>query len=126
MEWVALGIWLLVLLTAFPLSLGVVYGRLSLAVQALAAGAGFALVVVFIVLDGTSWPAWTAVGVAVLGLLAVLIAVADLTSDREHAVAPASDWVEQAEALLAGAQLPLFGVAALLTMVAAFGIGTTH
>ncbi len=123
MQWFTLLIWLLVVMLALPLSGGVLLGRAALAVQATAAVAGLALLVVFVATDEPAALAWIACGLALLGAVAMVFAVAGLTSDRPGPVSGAQALEEHA-ASLAGAQLPLFIVAALLTMLVALEIGT--
>lgn len=124
MEWVALALWITVFLIALPLAKGALRGIFSLGLQALAAGAGLALIIIYICLDEPSTLAWVASGVALIGALAVLVAAATLTSDEEPVVS-ASIVTEEIEAGLAGLQLPFFLVTLILTAVAALGIGTS-
>ncbi len=123
MEWVALGLWLFVVMLALPLGLGALYGRFSFALQALAAACGFGLVLLYIVLEGQSWLAWAAVGVGAVGSLVVLVAARNLISGGDAAVRMKAS-TEELVATLAGVELPLFVTAALLTVLVALGIGT--
>jgi hypothetical protein len=127
MQWLALILWALLAALALPLGAGSLQGRASLALQALAAVGGLALLIVYLLAGEPSTPAWIACGLALLGLLAMAFAVAGLTSDRPAPVAAASQrtqTLEELAATLSGAQLPLFGVAALATLLVALGIGT--
>ena len=127
MQWLAVIIWALLAALALPLGAGSLQGRASLALQALAAVGGLALLIVYLLAGEHSAPAWIACGLAVLGLLAMAFAVAGLTSDRPAPVAAASprtQTLEELAASLSGAQLPLFAVAALATLLVALGIGT--
>jgi len=122
-EWLTLALWLLVLMIALPLGAGLLHGRLSLGLQAMAAGAGLVLIVVYVIV-GDSTLAWVASGVALIGLLATLIGVMNLISAREDGVAPVSTSADEVEAGLAGAQVPFFGVTLILTLALALGIST--
>ena len=125
MQWFTLLIWLLVAMLALPLSGGVLLGRAALAVQALAAVGGLALLVVFVATGEPSALAWIACGLGLLGALAMVFAVAALTSDQPGPMSAAvAGRLEEHAASLAGAQLPLFIVAALLTLLVALEIGT--
>jgi hypothetical protein len=125
MEWLAIVIWLLVAALALPLGGGAALGRGSLAVQALAGIGGFALLVVYVVVgDNPATLAWVACGLGVLGLLAMAFAAAGLTSDHEGGGLVGLEGMEEHVALLAGVQLPMFAVAALITMLVALEIGT--
>ncbi len=123
MEWFALFVWVIVFFIALPLGAGLFRGRISLGVQALAASAGLALLIIYIGGEPSAW-AWAASIAGVVGVLAVFVAAVGLVSDREPAVAATNQRAEELEAKLAGVQLPLLVVAALLTMLVALGIGT--
>jgi hypothetical protein len=127
MQWFTLLIWLLIATLALPLSGGALLGRAALGLQAMAAVGGLALLVVFVAAGESVVAAWIACGLALLGALAMVFAVAGLTSDRPRPLAAASaraQTLEEHTATLAGAQLPLFVLAALLTMLVALEIGT--
>jgi hypothetical protein len=124
-EWFVLFVWLIVLLVALPLGAGPVRGWVSLAIQALAAIAGFALVIAYIADNQSSAWAWAAAAAGVAGVLAVSVAAAHLVSDREGAVRATNQRAEERDGMLAGVELPLLVVAALLTMLLALGIGTS-
>jgi hypothetical protein len=123
-EWLVLVVWVLVFALAMPLGAGVFIGRISFGVQAMAAVAGLALLVIYLFVGQPSSLAWAATAAGAVGTLAVAIGVAGLVSDREPAVVT-SRWTGEVEALLAGAALPLFIVVALLTTLVALGIGTS-
>jgi len=125
MEWLTLAIWTFVLLIALPLGRGMAYGAISLGVQAMAAGAGFALLIVYVIADEPATLAWVAAGLAVVGVLAVAVGAMRLTSERESTVSAGSLRGEEHEAGLAGVQLPLFMTTLALTIVTALGIGTS-
>jgi hypothetical protein len=125
MQWCTLLIWLLVATLALPLSGAVLLGRASLGVQALAAVGGLALLVIFVATGEPAALAWIACGLALLGALAMVFAVAGLTSAEPGPVSAANAGrLEEHLASLAGAQLPLFIVVALLTLLVALEIGT--
>jgi len=125
MEWLTLAVWTLVLLIALPLGKGLAYGAISLGVQAMAAGAGFALLIAYVIADEPATLAWVAAGLAVVGVLAVAVGAARLTSERESAASAGSLRSEEHEAGLAGVQLPLFMTALAMTIMIALGIGTS-
>jgi hypothetical protein len=118
---------LLVAATALPLAALGALGAPSLALQSLAAIGGLALVLVYIVLDGGSSHRpllWVAVGLGVVGALAVAKGAEWLLAD-DRSVSPAGQIGEELAATLAGAQGPLFAVAAALTLLPALDIGVT-
>jgi hypothetical protein len=125
MEWLALALWISVLLVALPLARGVLQGRFSLGLQAMAAGAGLALIVGFLSTDNNQETlAWIASGVALVGLLATSAGAVSLIVDHEDGVS-VSTGAEEFESGLAGVQLPLFSVTLILTLMVALGIGTS-
>jgi hypothetical protein len=126
-EWVALGVWLLVAGLALPLAALGALGAPSLALQSLAAIGGLAVLVVYIALNGG--PAhrallWVALALGVVGALAVAKGAEWLMSD-DRSVSPAGQSGEEAAALLAGAQGPMFAVAAAVVLLPALNIGVT-
>ncbi|HTR89496.1 MAG TPA: hypothetical protein VMG62_05240 [Solirubrobacteraceae bacterium] len=125
MEWLAIVIWLLIAALALPLGGGAALGRGSLAVQAIAGVGGFALLAIYVIVGtNPATLAWVACGLGVLGVLAMAVAAAGLTSDHEGGGLVGLEGLEEHVALLAGVQLPLFAVAALFTMLVALEIGT--
>jgi hypothetical protein len=124
MEWVALLVW--VLLAAFGLPLAAFAGLAAptLGLQAFAAGAGLALCILFGALGGGSALLWCAVGIAVVGLLAVTRGSAWLMSG-DRPVSAVGQRAEEHAATLAGVQGPLFAVAALVTLLAALGMSVS-
>jgi hypothetical protein len=122
-EWLTLALWLLVLLIALPLGAGLLHGRVSLGLQAMAAGAGLALIVVYVIV-GDSALAWVASGVALIGLLATVTGAVNLISAREDGVPAVSTSAEEVEAGLAGAQVPFFSVTLIVTLSLALGLST--
>lgn len=122
MEWVALIVWAIVVALALPLGLGAILGRVSLGVQALAALGGLGLTIV-VCIEGLVEPvAWTAVGLAGLGILATGAAAIGLSSAHGGALAEI-DIIEEQQAGLAGAQIVLFALVLLLTLLVALNIG---
>ena len=121
MQWLTLAVWIVVALLALPLGRGALYGRASLGVQALAAIGGLALMAA-VCAGGSPELAWWAVGCGGVGVVAMGVASAGLTAERaEVAVGMAS--LEEHEAGLAGAQLLLMGLAAILSMLVGLEIG---
>jgi hypothetical protein len=121
MEWLALVVWIILAAVGIPLAalVGVAFPTLGL--QAVAVGAGFALCVLFIALADGSALLWCGVGVAMVGIVAVAIGSARLTSgDRSVSVVGQS--AEEHAALLAGIQGPLFGLVAGVSVLAALGM----
>jgi hypothetical protein len=90
MAWLTLTVWVLLLLIALPLAHGVLLGRISLGLQAIAAGAGHVLMTSYVSVDYPAALAWVASGVALIGVLAVSAAAVNLTSDRDHTVSATS------------------------------------
>jgi hypothetical protein len=115
MEWVTLAMWIIVLLTAAPLAIAVGSAP-SLLLAGPIAIAGLVLTVLWEVLDDGDWPAWAAVGVAVLGTLIVSVGAYRLISDERPVVSAA---VEESAALGTGVALPMFIVAGCLSLLLA-------
>lgn len=122
MQWVALTMWVIVAMLALPLARGVVYGRASLGVQALAAIGGLALMVGVAAGGAIELGGWAS-GCGALGVVAVGVAAAGLTSEREGVGTVQVERLEEHEAGLAGVQLLLFGVATIFSMMVALNIG---
>jgi len=112
MEWLALGVWLLVLLVALPLG-SVVFSAPPLGLAPPLAIVGLALAILFAV-DGAAGVAWAGVAVAAAGVLATGAGAAQLIADEE----PATRAVEHG-ATFAGAALPLYATAAACSLLAA-------
>lgn len=123
MEWLTLALWILVLAIGLPLAAGAIYGRVSLGLEGLAAVAGLAVMVIYLLEGQPVSLAWAAAGIALLGSLAVSVGAVNLVSDRETATA--ADPAEATEAGLAGVVLPLFWVTMILTVLVALEIGTS-
>jgi hypothetical protein len=112
---VAVAVWALVAALALPVAGGALSGIAGLAAQPVAALGGLALCILFLVLDGPEWAAWGALALACLGIVADALGAASLLSaDRRGNVG--LEGLEELEAGLLGVQLPLFGVAALLSL----------
>jgi len=121
-QWLALTAWILPAALALPLSRGAAYGRMSLGIQAVAALGGLGLLVA-VCAGGSLELGWWALGCGGLGVLAVGIATAGLTAEREGATTMQVERLEEHEAGLAGVQLLMFAVATILAMLVALDIG---
>jgi hypothetical protein len=125
MEWLALCVWILIALLALPVALGALSGALGLGLQAVAAIGGVVFCALFILLDGPEWAGWLAVGMAGLGVVTDLWGAERLLSDERPAVAGLQD-VEELEAGILGVQIPLFGVALILSVCLGLGVATIN
>lgn len=126
MEWLTLAIWLFAFLVALPLSEGILWGRVSLGLQALAAGGGLALMVAYVAVDEPATLAWIALALAGVGLLATTVGAVNLVTDHGRHYAPrGTASAEERESGLAGVQLLLMAVALALTLAVALEIGTS-
>jgi hypothetical protein len=121
MEWLALVIWVILAAVGIPLAALVGVASPTLGLQAVAVGAGLALCVLFIALAGGSALLWCGVGVALVGLVAVAVGSARLTSG-DRSVSVVGQRAEEHAALLAGIQGPLFGLVAGVSVLAALGM----
>lgn len=122
MQWVALTLWVIVTAIALPLSMGAVYGRASLGVQALAAVGGLGLTIA--VCDGAPLSlAWWGVGCGAIGVLSVSVAAASLTAEREGAVPIRMEGAEEHAAGLAGLQLVMVVTTTMVTALVALDVG---
>jgi hypothetical protein len=115
MEWVALLVWIVVVMLALPVAAGALSGAPGLGVQAVAAIGGLVFCALFIILDGPLWTGWLAVGMAVLGIVTDVWGAETLLSE-ERAVSADLQGIEELEAGLLGVQLPLLGVALLCSL----------
>jgi hypothetical protein len=125
MELLTMVTWLIVAGISIPLGRGVVLGRLSLGLQALAGLGGVGLIILYVILEGPAGLAWGATGLAILGVLAVAIAAVGLTSDGGPARTPAGQALEESLAGWAGVQLPLFVLVAILSTATALNGAAT-
>jgi hypothetical protein len=123
MEWVALLVWVIIAALALPVAGGLLSGIPGLGMQVVAAIGGLGLCVVFIAVGGAEWAAWIAFGLACLGIAADTHGAEALLSDTRSLSAELQG-AEELEAGLLGAQLPLFGVAALTTLAMALDVAT--
>lgn len=112
MEWLALGVWIVVAVVALPLGQGA-FSAPPLGLQPPLAIAGLVLAIVFAV-DGVAGVAWAGVAVAGAGVLTTGAGAAQLIADEQ----PASPSVANAAAL-AGVALPLYATAAACSLLAA-------
>ena len=113
MAWLTLGVWVITFLIALPLGAGLLQGRISLGIQALAVGAGLVTLIIYLSAGEPSGWVWATSIAGALGPLALSVGTAGLISDRESFAAN-SQQVDEHEALLAGVELPLLLVAVLL------------
>lgn len=125
MEWFTLVVWVIVLLIALPLAGGVLSGRISLGLQAMAAAGGLALMIAYVAGSKAGALAWVASALALLGVLAVFAGALSLLSDRQSFGYVPALRIEERQAGLAGVQLPMFCVTLVLSVMVALGIGTS-
>lgn len=118
MEWVGLVTWAIALALALPIAGGAVVAP-SLGLHPLLVGGGAVACVLYIVLDGGRWLAWTSFGLALVAAMALGVAVRALTSDESQA----SGAVEFASGP-AGFQVTLLPAIAFFMLLAATGVTT--
>jgi hypothetical protein len=123
MEWVALGVWILVAALALPVAGGLLSGIPGLGLQVVAAIGGLGLCIVFIAVGGAAWAGWIAFGLACLGIVVDTNGASSLLSEN-RSISGGLQGAEELEAGLLGAQLPLFGVAALTSLAMAVELAT--
>ena len=119
MEWVAVVIWFMIVNFSLPLGFRAVttaWGGPTM----LAAGTGFALCALFIILGGSQLVAWGTVAFGVLGFFAAAFAAAWLTSGY-RTVSPAGQGSEELQATMAGVLVPLFAVVTAISLGMALG-----
>ena len=103
MEFLALAIWLVLAgMAAVIAPFAITTPGIGLA--ALGAFGGVAASVLFIVLDGALWTAWTQLGLAIIGILGATVAVAQLSNDRVISGSTG----EEVSAGVLGLQLPFY------------------
>jgi len=112
MEWLALGVWLIVLVAALPLGAGT-FQAPPLGLQPPLAIAGFALAILFAI-DGVAGLAWAAFGVGIAGALTTAAGAAALVGDED----PVSRTAGRTAAF-AGVALPMYATAAAVSSLAA-------
>jgi hypothetical protein len=115
MEWVALTVWILIVMLALPVAFGALSGAGGLGLQLIAATGGVVFCALFIILDGPLWTGWATVAMAALGILACLWGADHLLSEN-RSVSAQLQAAEELEAGLLGVQLPLLGVALLCSL----------
>ncbi len=126
MEILTMITWLLVAPLSLLLGAGVVVlGRISLGLQVLAGLGGATLMILYVFLEGPAGLAWGAAGLAVFGLLIVLIAAVGLVSDGGLTQTAGSQSMQEFSAGLAGVLLPMFGVVAILSIATAINGAAT-
>lgn len=123
MEWVALMVWIVIVLLAMPVAAGSLSGVPGLGLQVVAAIGGVVFCALFIILDGPLWTGWLAVAMACAGVVADIWGAEALLSDA-HPVSAGLQPAEELEAGLLGVQLPLFGVALLCSLCLAVNLVT--
>jgi hypothetical protein len=106
-----------------PLGRGVTMGAPTLGLHALTAVGGFALSVLYIVLDGETAAGWGAFALGVIGLAALASGTARLISE-ERPISAAGPVAEEVTALLAGFQVPLLPLAVLFALAMALHLDT--
>ena len=109
---------------ALPLGAGLLRGRVSLGVQALAVACGLALLIVYVSTGESADLAWAATILGAIGVLALSIGSVNLVRDERPVFSDKAQRTNEHEAILAGAELPFLIAAALLAMLAALGVGT--
>jgi hypothetical protein len=123
MEWVGAIVWVVILTLALPVALAGVLSSVALGAQGLFVTLGFAGCVLFIILDGDTWPAWVSLGMAVAALVATLVGAARLVSDdpRTMGAGPAAD---ELAAGLAGVEMSFLLAAGGAMLLAITGVTT--
>lgn len=116
MEFLALLLWL-TLASIGLLLLPAALTAPAAAVAAFAAGAGFVVCVLWIVLDAPAWTGWTQLGLAVLGTIGAGFAAQTLLDDR----AITGSVAEEAAAGALGLLIPFFVTTIAITLLMASG-----
>ena len=114
MEWLAVVIWFVIVNLSLPLGFRAIttaWGGPTM----LAAGTGFALCALFIILGGSQLVAWGTVAFGVIGFVFAGLAAAWLTSG-DRSVSPAGQGSEELQATMAGALVPLFAVVTAISL----------
>lgn len=112
MEFLALAIWLVLAGMAAVIAPFAVTTP-GIALAALGAFGGVAASVLFIVLDGELWTAWTQLGLALIGILGATLAVAQLSNDRVISGSVG----EEVSAGVLGLQLPFYLTVTFVTLL---------
>lgn len=123
MEVLTMLCWAMVAVVSLLFGHGVILGRLSLGVGALAGLAGAGLSILYVVLEGPAGLAWGAVGAAAVGFVAVSIAEVGLTSGDGGETTRDAQRLQEHSAGWGGLLLPLFvAVACLSAYTALHGV----
>jgi hypothetical protein len=123
MEWAALILWIVATVLALPLGLGAAKGAPALGVQTVTAVAGLVLWILFLIFTASVW-AWLAFAVAVVGLAVMAVGVVRQTKTAPKAATPERHGLAVAERGTSTIQLVIFAATAVITLLAAIGIGT--
>jgi len=113
MEWLALGVWLIVLVAALPLGAGA-FAAPPLGLQPPLAIAGLVLAILFAI-GGDAGLAWAAFGVGIAGTVTTGAGAAELIADEQD---PSSRTAGRTAAF-AGVALPMYATAAAVSLLAA-------
>jgi hypothetical protein len=125
MEWLALVMWMLVAGLALLLGHGVTIGHALLGVQMMAALGGLALIVVYLFVGEPATLAWIAFGLGVVGTITITLAANALIAPPATALPTRTQYAAEVHAGLSGAQIPLFLVVSLFTLLTALDFLTT-
>ena len=125
MEWLALALWILVAGLALPLAHGVTIGHGLLGVQMMAALGGLALIVVYLFVGEPATLAWIAFVLGVVGTITIAFAANALIAPPPTALPARTQLAAEVHAGLSGAQIPLFLVVSLFTLLTALDTLTT-
>jgi hypothetical protein len=123
-EWLAVFMWLLVVMVALPLGAGSLL-RPELGLAATLALVGFVGTLLFIILGGHSWLLWVAAGAGAVAFLAVAVAAYGLVAGTSVRSSDAALHLEELTGGLAAAQLFLLFYAVAPTVAAACGATAT-
>jgi hypothetical protein len=122
--WVVLAMWAITAGVALPLSRHAFAESPMLALQALIALTGLTLSIVFVAAEPSEAIAWIGAGLGAVGAVAVAFGAAWLMSDAHGQRTASQQGHEEADALLAGVELPLFIVTGMLSAVLAAFVTT--
>jgi hypothetical protein len=123
-EWVAVFVWLLVVMVALPLGAGSLL-RPELGLAATLALVGFVGTLLFIIVGGHSWLLWVAAGAGAVAFLAVAVAAYGLVAGTSVRSSNPALHLEELTGGLAAAQLFLLFYAIAPTVAAACGATAT-
>lgn len=122
MEWIGLLLWVLAVAVALPLGRNALGETPLLGLQAMAAGGGLALCVLFLIADRPAFLAWASAACGVVATIAVAGAAAWLTDDR-RSVSAAGQHAEEIDAALAPWALALLACATFTSAMMALDVG---